>query len=417
MTYVRWALLAFLTTLPAGEILARQWRDSTGAFQVEAELVSVKGEKVYLEKSNGEILAVPLARLSVEDLHYLASLPEYRGYFETHPIPGVEPAEAGVPGKEDADATAGAPAAAEETEKAGEVHRFEDLRWGVKSLAFSPDGRLLAAGKPDREILVFDLDKKQRVASAADLEGLGQVTALSFSPDGRMLLSGGYTGRIQVWEIGPGGGLAEAHRLVGHSGAVQTITVSRDGSRVLSGGDDKTLRGWTLNDGRQQFAVDGFAGAVKATFISRGGKQGLGCDGDVIVLVDMQEGKAIQTMKLGKRSAQAVAIAPDGSLVAAQDTYAIQAWEIRSGGGRPLFQDREIQWSAAFLPNAKFLLSGGRGKVNVWDATAHRKIYEFDMAETGYVQTLACSPDNCHFAAIASRDLQVFRLPAEVAAP
>ena len=163
----------------------------------------------------------------------------------------------------------------------------------------------------------------------------------------------------------------------------------------------------------------GFTRAVKATFITRGVKQGLACDGDLIALIDMKEGKAIQTMKLGKRSAQTVAIAPDGSLVVAHDTYALQAWEIRSGKGVPLFQDREIQWSSAFLPNSKYLLSGGLGKVNLWDAATQRKIYEFDTAGSSYVKSIACSPDNRHFAAIpgsAGQSLQVFRLPAEAAA-
>lgn len=418
MKRARSILAASLIVALASPLLAREWKDNTGQFRIEAELISVKNEKVYLERSDGQVVAVPLERLCKEDLRYLASRPEYRSYFEAHPIDALKPA---APGGAEKPAPAGlkpAPAAAIDTQ-AGEVCRLGEMGWGVTSLAFSPDGRLLAVGKTDRAVMVFDVEKQQRVAFVEKLEGLGQVTAACFSPDGRYLLTGGYTGRIQLWEVAADGGLSEAHRFVGHSDAVQTITVSKDGSRVLSGGKEKKVRCWTLADGKEQFIIDGFAGAVKATFITRGGKQGLACDGQDIVLIDMAEGKAIQKMKLGQRTTQTVAIAPDGSQVVAQEIYALAAWQIQSGAGQPLLQDREIQWSAVFLPNSKYLLSGGRGKVNLWDMAGHRKIYEFDLAGTYYVQTVAVAPDNRLFAAIpasSGQQLQVFRLPAETAA-
>lgn len=92
-------------------------------------------------------------------------------------------------------------------------------------------------------------------------------------------------------------------------------------------------------------------------------------------------------------------------------------WEIRSGKEFPPLQDREIQWTARFLPNSKYVLSGGRRKANLWEVATGRKIQEFDVAGGYYVQCLACSPDNRHFAALpgsAGQSLQVFRMPAEV---
>ena len=110
-----------------------------------------------------------------------------------------------------------------------------------------------------------------------------------------------------------------------------------------------------------------------------------------------------------------MSVAPDGSRVVVQDLCALFLWDIRSGHQQPPLQDTEMQWSARFLPNSKHQLSGGRGKVNLWDVATQRKIYEFDTAGTGYLKTIACSPDNRHFAAIpgsAGQDIQVFRLPA-----
>lgn len=395
---------------------AREWTDSSGKYRVEAELVVVKDGKVYLEKATGRIVGVPLTRMSKEDLRHLLSLPECAEYFKANPIPGIEATEK----TEDAPSAARQRPVAihvEDESKVGEVRNLGEMGWGVKSLAFSPDGRFLAVGKLDRVILLFDVDKSQRVAMLDDLDSLGQVTCVAFSPDGQKLLAGGYKGRIQVWNVGPEGDLREANRFVGHASEIRTITVSPDGKRVLSAGREERICCWTLDDAHEQFTIDGF-GKIMAAFITRGGKQGLGCNGDTAVLIDMKKGEAIQTMNLGRGSCQTVAIAPDGSRIVVNDSYALRSWAIKTGQEYPKLQDQEIQWFATFLPNSKYLLSGGRGKVNLWDLSANRKIYEFDTAGSSYVQAIACSPDNRHFAAIADsagQELQVFRMPAEVA--
>jgi mono/diheme cytochrome c family protein len=53
---------------------AREWRDATGQFKVEAELVAVRDGKVYLEKTDGNVVSVPLEKLSRADRDYLKSL-------------------------------------------------------------------------------------------------------------------------------------------------------------------------------------------------------------------------------------------------------------------------------------------------------------------------------------------------------
>ncbi|MGN6133198.1 MAG: SHD1 domain-containing protein [Aureliella sp.] len=53
---------------------AREWVDATGRYRVEAELVSLRGDKVILEKSDGNIITLPIDRLSLADQNYLKSL-------------------------------------------------------------------------------------------------------------------------------------------------------------------------------------------------------------------------------------------------------------------------------------------------------------------------------------------------------
>jgi hypothetical protein len=58
---------------------AREWTDTTGGFSVEAELVEVKDDKVRLKKPSGQVVAVPIAKLSKGDREYIASLVKTKG--------------------------------------------------------------------------------------------------------------------------------------------------------------------------------------------------------------------------------------------------------------------------------------------------------------------------------------------------
>ena len=60
--------------LAGAEEPARTWHDDTGKFQIEAALIKVDGDKVELKQSGGDVVSVPVKRLSDADRKYLESL-------------------------------------------------------------------------------------------------------------------------------------------------------------------------------------------------------------------------------------------------------------------------------------------------------------------------------------------------------
>ena len=73
-----------------------------------------------------------------------------------------------------------------------------DLPGGSSTIAFHPNGTLLASGTVDNLVAIWDLDKKEMLK---DLTGHDElINALIFSPDGKLLVSGSNDLTIRFWE-------------------------------------------------------------------------------------------------------------------------------------------------------------------------------------------------------------------------
>ena len=92
---------------------------------------------------------------------------------------------------------------------------------------------------PDREVKVWDAQTGQEVFS---LRGhVGGLRSVAFSPDGRRLASAGLDQTIKLWDAATG---QEVLTLRGHLDNVFCVAFSPDGSQLASAGLDNTVRIW-----------------------------------------------------------------------------------------------------------------------------------------------------------------------------
>jgi WD40 repeat protein len=96
-------------------------------------------------------------------------------------------------------------------------------------LAVSPENKIVAIGRGDRSIRLFDSETGQELFSL--LGHREYPAALAFSPDGRTLASGSAAGEVVLWDVFTGHELA---RLDGHSGSVTGLAFSADGARLAA---------------------------------------------------------------------------------------------------------------------------------------------------------------------------------------
>ncbi|VTR92769.1 wd-40 repeat protein : Uncultured bacterium genome assembly Metasoil_fosmids_resub OS=uncultured bacterium PE=4 SV=1: Sigma70_r2: Sigma70_r4_2: WD40: WD40: WD40 [Gemmata massiliana] len=123
-----------------------------------------------------------------------------------------------------------------------------------RSLALSPDGRLLAIGTEDFKIgiRVMDVATGTEVwALAGQLHGWRQEFA--FAPDGRTIAACGFDGAVRVWEVASG---RKRYRFAGHRSGVGAVTFSPDGRRLASASFDCTVLIWDVSTPQQPVPTD-----------------------------------------------------------------------------------------------------------------------------------------------------------------
>jgi WD40 repeat protein/DNA-binding SARP family transcriptional activator len=124
----------------------------------------------------------------------------------------------------------------------GDVRRIPTpLAFGLTSVAWSPDGRHVAAGGFGSSVVV--IDPKGRLEQ--ELRGhSGEAHFVDWAPDGSRLLTGSSDGTAKVWEMSGEG--AEVLTLSTRAGGINGVAFSPDGNRVLTRSETKVMDVWDV---------------------------------------------------------------------------------------------------------------------------------------------------------------------------
>ncbi|MFJ4091283.1 helix-turn-helix domain-containing protein [Kitasatospora sp. NPDC089913] len=152
------------------------------------------------------------------------------------------------------------------------------------SLALAAESARLAAGRPEASMLLAE--RAFRVAPTPEARGAllstqaqpfagrllghtGPVNSCSISPDGRLLATASSDETVRLWSLPD---RRPAATLTGHNSAVRAVTFSPDGRLLASAGSDGTVRLWDVEQRRPPVVLRGHVGPVRSVAFAPDGR-------------------------------------------------------------------------------------------------------------------------------------------------
>jgi uncharacterized delta-60 repeat protein len=233
----------------------------------------------------------------------------------------------------------------------------------VYSVAFSPDGTLLASGSVDNTVRLWRVSDGRLLRTLEGHED--EVWSVVFSPDGTLLASGSLDGRVGVWQVSDGRLL---YKLAEQGGAL-SVAFSPDGTLLASGSADNTVQIWQVSTGKRLRTLEGHTGKVYALAFSPDGTLlASGSMDNTVRIWRVSDGKLLHTLIGHGDDVYGLAFSPDGALLAsASADNTVRIWRVSDGKLLHTLEGRASVYSIAFSPDGTLLASGlGDSTVRLW---------------------------------------------------
>ena len=300
---------------------------------------------------------------------------------------------------------------AETGDRLAEVERHSE---SVTSIAYSPDGTLLATGSEDHSVRLWDAITGKPEKVSEDMGG--RVRAVRYSSDGKAVLASGEFAKLIEWRPSA---LSQTVKSAPIGGEVVSFDVSPDKTQLLTG--DEIGRVWSvdLRSGQKIKKHDREAySAITSVAFTRDGKQMIiaGRDKAILIIDAKTDADIAKLQPTEVVSNFAVIISPDGELMAsAGDDHTIRLWSTNPWKEVQVLQGHDgTVRTVAFSSDGKRLASGSNDQtVRVWDLEDGEQLFAFEGHE-GAVTAVAYAPDGKTIAS-AGQDTTglIWTLPAQ----
>ncbi|MFC7218823.1 WD40 repeat domain-containing serine/threonine protein kinase [Streptomyces polyrhachis] len=281
----------------------------------------------------------------------------------------------------------------------------------VNSVAFSPDGSLLASASDDKSIRLWNI--AAGTAEFIVIGHTGPVNSVAFSPDGSLLASASDDKSIRLWNIAAG---TAEFIVIGHTGPVNSVAFSPDGSLLASASDDKTVLLWNIageitSDTITAKTLQKHTNLVNSVAFSPDGRTLASASWDRTVrLWDIATGKPVATLTGHSKAVFSVAFSPDGrTLASASWDRTVRLWDVaaRKPAATLIGHTNSVN-SVAFSPDGRTLASASWGDraVRLWDAATGKPVATL-TGHTDSVNSVAFGPGGRKFASASKQDKAV----------
>ncbi len=310
--------------------------------------------------------------------------------------------------------------------KTGKNKKTLILRKGsVWTLAFSPDGKMLASGSSDNNIRLWETEtwKYKVILSGHD----AHIRTLAFSPDGETLASESYDGTIRFWDTQTG---KEKNKII-HNQLPSHVILSSDGKTLVNSEFGDVFL-WDIDTAQLKNRIN--SDLVR---IYLGGPYAIDLSGDGTTLSQFgRKGEDKRhffwNLKTGEQrepfkgqfediipSTVSKMLSPDGKrLVVGKNDGTIQFWNTYTGAlERTHTKNKDWIHSMAYSQDGKLFAAGdGNQTIHVWDAVNAEHIATFTTSY-GAINALAFSPDSSILASGTHKEIHLWNLETGESSP
>lgn len=249
----------------------------------------------------------------------------------------------------------------------------------VRALAFSADGKLLAAagGNPAQfgELKIWDVTQRRELHTIRGHRD--NIFSVAFSPDGKWLATCSYDKLIKLWDVATG---TELKTLKDHTDAVFAVAFSPDGKLLASASADRTVKIWDVTTGARLYTFSDALDAVNTIAFHPTGKLLAGAGADRIIRIweiGATEGRQVKSLIAHEDAINFLAYSPDGTMLAtAGADKSLKLWDAAKLEERHS-AERQSDWifSLSFSPDGKRLAVGRYdGSIGFYDPATGKSL-------------------------------------------
>lgn len=242
------------------------------------------------------------------------------------------------------------------------------------------DGRnnQLASVGVDKKIILWDMPAGKAVHT---LTSSVPVRSLALSPDGKLLVAGGEDAVVQTWDVASG---KPGAKWTGHADWVLAVAFSEDGKTLASGGHDGVVLLWDVAGGKKLLDIPARAPAppnqpptetssvLSLAFAPDGKSLAVGCASGQVHLFSLPDGKYLRGLPGHTSAVTALTFHPTGTvLVSASRDRSVRLWNPANGQALKVLEGHTA-WveDVTFLAEGTRLASVGADRtVRLWDLT------------------------------------------------
>tara|TARA_B100000609_G_scaffold199625_1_gene205155 strand:+ start:7313 stop:10876 length:3564 start_codon:yes stop_codon:yes gene_type:complete len=250
---------------------------------------------------------------------------------------------------------------------------FTGVNVRVLDVAFHPDGKSGAAAGDSTQGITYILNVQTGQTSSLKVPDTTTIASLAYHPDGTLLAVGGSSKKIYIWDLKQ---RKVIQTLTGHTGTIQTLAFNRQGTLLASGSYDKTIKIWDLSQTTPLVrTLTGHTEAVNTIDFHPDGKRlasGAGyrtatSKDNSVKLWDVTTGTTLATLQKHQNAVLQVQFNFDGSLLASTGKFPYRImvfWDTRTNtpkAKRVVYADAFDVNAMDWAPDGQTVITGGSG--------------------------------------------------------